>query len=173
MLRVSCQTVLFSVQPEEDADLRIALVARSGDPDLLVSSDFPNPHCARSLSGLTTCSNYTWTSSQYSSDLIVLSRDFPCSAVIPSTRVSSSCSPTDSYRPSSHRRVSIGVYGYSSSSSFTIVAGAANGLVPLPAGAPLMSSLSPAYECALRDPGSQATSPSLFFFCPTYNIYVK
>ena len=145
--------MFFAVQPEADADLRIALVARSGDPDLLVSSDFPNPHCARSSSGLTTCSNYTWSSSQYASDLIVLSRDFPCSAVIPSTRVSSSCRPQDSYRPASHRPVNIGVYGYSSSSSFTIVAGSTSGLIPLPAGAPLMSSLSPAYECALRDPG--------------------
>ena len=149
----SCQTVMFTVHPEADTDLRIALVSRSGDPDLLVSSDFPNPHCARSSSGLTTCSNYTWSSSQYSSDLIVLSRDFPCSAVIPSTRVSSACSPTNSYRPSSHRPVNIGVYGYSSSSSFTIVAGTTSGLIPLPAGVPLMSSLSPAYECTQRDPG--------------------
>lgn len=145
--------MLFVVQPDADADLRIALVARSGDPDLLVSSDFPNPHCARSSSGLTTCSNYTWASSQYSSDLIVLSRDFPCAAVIPSTRVSSSCNPADSYRPVSHRPVSIGVYGYSSSSSFTIVAGAVGGLISLPSGIPLISSLSPSYVCALRDPG--------------------
>ena len=30
-----------------DSDLRVALVATAGDPDLLVSADYPNPHCSR------------------------------------------------------------------------------------------------------------------------------
>ena len=29
------------------SDLRVALVATAGDPDLLVSADYPNPHCSR------------------------------------------------------------------------------------------------------------------------------
>ncbi len=37
----------FKFYPHADEDLHITLTARSGDPDLFVSTQFEKPHCAR------------------------------------------------------------------------------------------------------------------------------
>ena len=39
--------MLYYIRPEFNADLRITIIAKRGDPDLLVSSVYANPHCSR------------------------------------------------------------------------------------------------------------------------------
>ena len=85
---------------------RITVTARSGDPDIVASSDFEFPIGVQYR-------NYTWSSSQYSSDEIIISKDFPCKAIIPSTLVSSTCNPATSYQPGRGKPVYIGRQGNS------------------------------------------------------------
>jgi hypothetical protein len=66
-------TEYFRFIPDRDADMRVTLTARSGDPDLLISSDFDHPYCR--IEGLSHhCHNYTWVSSVFGSDQIIISR---------------------------------------------------------------------------------------------------
>jgi hypothetical protein len=92
--------------PSSSHAFRITVTARSGDPDIVASSDFEFPV------GLP-YRNYTWSSSQYSSDEIIISKDFPCKAIVPSTLVSSSCNPATSYQPGRGKPVYIGRQGNS------------------------------------------------------------
>lgn len=45
------------------------------------------------------CSNYTWGSSAYLTDQVIISRDSPCTAVMPGTKVSADCDPAHAYNP--------------------------------------------------------------------------
>ena len=51
------------------ASLQITLTARSGDPDLMASMDFPRAVC--SPGNMLSCTNYTWRSASYNSDRCV------------------------------------------------------------------------------------------------------
>lgn len=55
-------------------------------------------------------------------DQLILSRDSPCSAVMPGTSVTLDCDPEHSYNPSSGEPVYIGVYGYAAAQFTLLVA---------------------------------------------------
>lgn len=44
------QNELFKYYPQADEDLRITVTARSGDPDLFVSTQYTQPHCTAGAS---------------------------------------------------------------------------------------------------------------------------
>ena len=101
-----CRSLFALPFPPSSHASRITVTARSGDPDIVASSDFEFPE------GLPH-RNYTWASSQYSSDEIIISKDFPCKAIVPTTLVSSSCNPATSYKPGRGKPVYIGRQGNS------------------------------------------------------------
>ena len=68
------------------------------------------------------CGNYTWSSRNYMTDQLILSRDSPCSAVMPGTSVAAECDPEHSYNPSSGEPIYIGVYGYAAAQFTLLVA---------------------------------------------------
>ena len=154
-------TEFFRFIPEEDTDMRITVTARSGDPDLFVSSDFEYPRCDRGGSSqIFNCNNYTWSSRLYSSDQIIISRDFPCEAVLSSTVVSKTCNSSRSYQPRKHKAVNIGVYGYYMNTAFTLLASHVGGHSQLTAGVGMMSTASQTFECSERDADSGICLPS-------------
>ena len=154
-------TEFFRFIPDEDTDMRITVTARSGDPDLFVSSDFEYPRCDRGGSSqIFNCNNYTWSSRLYSSDQIIISRDFPCEAVLSSTVVSKTCNSSTSYQPGKHKAVNIGVYGYYMNTAFTVLASPVGGHSQLTAGVGMMSTASPTFECSERDRDSGVCLPS-------------
>ena len=61
----------------------------------------------------TKCSNYTWSSRNYLTDQIIISRDYPCTAMLPSIYIAPDCDPLLSYQPATGSPVYIGVFGYS------------------------------------------------------------
>ena len=154
-------TEFFRFIPEGNTDMRISLTARSGDPDMLVSSDFEFPRCNRGGdSQIFNCTNYTWLSRQYSSDQIIISRDYPCEAVLSSTEVSSTCNSSTSYQPDKHKAVNIGVYGYYKNTVFTIMASPVGSHSQLTAGTAMESTAFPTFECSQRDTDSGTCLPS-------------
>ncbi len=69
------RTEFFQFYPDDDEDIGISVTARSGDPDLLVSSYYANPNCVAGVSTYDVrCSNYTWISRMYSTDQIIISK---------------------------------------------------------------------------------------------------
>ncbi len=72
----------------------------------------------------------------------MLSRDYPCSAVIPSTYVSPDCNEDDAFVPSNGQPVYIDVYGYQAA-KFTILVAPVGSTIQLLAGKPQISSTSP------------------------------
>ena len=139
-------TEYFRFIPQTDTDISITLTARSGDPDMLVSSDFEFPHCVGRV-----CSNYTWASTSYSSDQIILSKDYPCQAVLPSTSVSKTCNVSTSYQPGKHKAINIGVFGYYKNTVFSILVTPVGEHYQLTEGVSVTSSASVAFECPVRD----------------------
>lgn len=85
----------------------------------------------------------------YSTDQIIISRDFPCSKILPTTVIAASCDPDTAFVSGAHSPVYVTVYGYMAS-KFTIMAasvGATNQLLP---GQPQLSSTSPGFICSDR-----------------------
>ena len=52
------------------------------------------------------CSNYTWASRNYMTDQIIISRDSPCTAVMPGTMIGPDCDPAKAYNPASGESLS-------------------------------------------------------------------
>jgi hypothetical protein len=103
------QNELFKYYPQEDEDLRITVTARSGDPDLFVTTQHTQPRCIPGDSYWSLqCGNFTWSSRMFSTDQIILSRDLPCSPVVPSTYVDPSCNEDNAFLPSTGKPVYIG-----------------------------------------------------------------
>jgi hypothetical protein len=81
-------------------DVRVAVTALSGDPDILASTTHPRPVCVKPQGGtggeggaLFACSNYTWIAQTYQNDEMVILHDLPCEEV-GNTKVNASlCSP--------------------------------------------------------------------------------
>lgn len=72
--------------------LSLSFIARTGDPDLFISATDPNPHCRPGASNFQViCTNYTWSSRMFYTDQIVISRDVPCTPVLPTTYIVPSC----------------------------------------------------------------------------------
>lgn len=150
----------FRFYPSAEEDLRISVTARSGDPDLYVTTSEPLPVCVQQANGYSIiCSNYTWSSRMYSTDQIALSKDFPCSAVIASTYISPTCDPLTAYEPGKGLPITIGVYGYKDS-QFTILAVPTGRAVTLLAGQPQLSLTEPGFVCSNRSEASGACLPS-------------
>lgn len=140
-------TQVFRYYLSEITDLQVSLTATAGDPDLIVSAGNPHPAC---VMGDTfyhiNCYNYTWSSASYSNDQIVISKDFPCKSVLPTTLIRD-CKPELYHAGTS---VYIGVYGYMSS-RFTILATPRGQHVKLLPGKPQSSTTASGYICALRN----------------------
>lgn len=152
-------TEYFRFIPEGDTDMRVTLTARSGDPDLLISSDFDHPYCT--VDNLAPrFYNYTWISNKFGSDQIIISRDLPCESVLPSTSVDLSTCTSSSYQPASHKPLNIGVYGYLKSTVFSILATPVGARSQLTDGVSMLSTLSSSYECSDRDDDSGECLPS-------------
>lgn len=99
-------------------DLQISISATSGDPDLFISLGGFYPQCTPSASGFSIyCQNWTWSSTSYVTDQVIISQDYPCDAVMPGTHVSGDCQPRDFHAGEVH----IGVYGYSDSKFHVMV----------------------------------------------------
>jgi hypothetical protein len=149
---------VFQLYPSPYDDLRITVTARTGDPDLFISSSDIMPHCHVGDSPWeVSCANYTWSSGMYSTDQIIISRDFPCSKILPSTVIAASCNPDTAFAPGAHSPVYVTVYGYMAS-KFTIMGasvGATNQLLP---GQPQLSSTSPGFICSDRSATTGACS---------------
>lgn len=93
-------------------DLQVSISATSGDPDLFISLGDYYPQCSLSKGGYSVfCKNWTWASTTYATDQVVLSQDYPCDAIMPGTYVTGSCLPRDFHAGEVH----IGVYGYTDS----------------------------------------------------------
>eukprot|EP00981_Chlorochromonas_danica_P002257 scaffold437_cov168-Ochromonas_danica.AAC.74 len=154
------QNELFQFYPDSLEDLHITLTARSGDPDLLVSSQYSNPHCVPgSTPWQVHCSNFTWTSRSAASDQIIISYDSPCSAILPNTFVDPSCDPLMAYRPAAYAPVFITVYGYSAA-RFTLVVSPVGGTVSLLPGVPQVARTTSAFICSQRNEDTDVCLPA-------------
>lgn len=105
-------------------DVRVAVTALSGDPDILASTLHPRPACVRppgSSEGETgtasyVCGNYTWMAQTYQSDELVILHDLPCEEV-GNTRVNTSaCAP---YMLSPGHSLYVGVFAYDNTADTT------------------------------------------------------
>lgn len=138
-------TALFKYYISKPTDLLISLMAREGDPDLVVSMVHNRPGCFKNSYGNVMCSNFTWRSSSTSTDQIVISRDSPCTAVVPGTVIAAGCQ-TSSFGTGN---IYIGVFGYEFS-KFTLMVSPVGGHIQLLAGVPQLAVTSPGYVCASR-----------------------
>jgi hypothetical protein len=145
-------TALFRYYIAKPTDLQISLMAREGDPDLVVSMTHEKPGCIVNSYGNVLCSNFTWRSSSTSTDQIVISRDSPCAVVVGGTIVGADCKPSSFTAPG---YVYIGVFGYEFS-KFTLLVSPLGGRITLLAGVPQLAVTSPSYVCERRfaDSGS-------------------
>ena len=136
-----------------DADVRVTATAILGDPDILISPGLTQngqfPACHQSRNDLMrVCGNYTWMSSDFSSDEITVSHNTPCVPTTSSVIVASSCDPRRSFHQGSWY---IGVYGYSGISQFSILAAYVGGHVTLVSGQPQDGMTSVANVCTIRN----------------------
>lgn len=145
------QTMYFDYYSMEQQNLQISVTARSGDPDLLVSFMHERPVCTASPSSYydVTCSNYTWMSRKYSTDVIIISQDLPCEPINPSTVVSPDCDLDPGTGLDPYRSLHIGVYGYREA-KFSITAVPSGMHVRLVSGVPQLASTASAYDCTAR-----------------------
>jgi len=81
-------------------DVRVAVTALSGDPDVLASTTHSRPACVRSQEGTDeegvasfACGNYTWIAQTYQNDELVILHDLPCAEVGNTNVNASACSP--------------------------------------------------------------------------------
>jgi hypothetical protein len=93
------------------------------------------------------CGNYTWRSAMFSSDVVVISKDLPCSAVLETTYVSPTCEAT---RSKANGIFFIGVYGYQDS-RFSLLVTPSGAHIALMAGKPLHTATTLGYICPVRD----------------------
>lgn len=138
-------TALFRYYVSKPTDLQISLMSREGDPDLIVSMTHKKPGCQANDHGNVLCSNFTWRSSSTSADQIVISRDSPCSVVIPGTVINEGCKASSfgiGY-------IYVGVFGYEFS-KFTLLVSHVGGHIQLLAGVPQLATTSPGYVCSFR-----------------------
>jgi hypothetical protein len=84
----------FSFYRSEVEDLQLTLTALAGEPVMLVSNNKWFPVCGDNQYHQLTCGNYTWAASKGDVQQIVISKDFPCRAIVPGTRVMH-CHPGD------------------------------------------------------------------------------
>lgn len=90
----------------------------------------------------TKCSNYTWSSRNYMTDQIIISRDYPCTAMLPSIYITPDCDPLVSYQPATGSPVYIGVFGYSVA-KFSLLVSPVGQQVQLLAGMKVARSIDP------------------------------
>jgi hypothetical protein len=96
------------------------------------------------------CTNFTWSSRNYQTDQVIISRDAPCTAVMPGTSVeSAACDPATSFQPGTGQPIYIGIYGYAST-QFTILVAPVGQSVQLLAGQPQLSRTSLGFICTSR-----------------------
>jgi hypothetical protein len=135
----------------EPVDIQVTITALSGDPDLFISerAGDQGPTCLvdQDMYWRVKCVNYTWYSTSYSTDQIIISKDLPCSPVMPGTSIRTDCDPS-LYGTSPLR---IGVYGYSTSRFMITTSIRGEHLTLLP-GKPQLSITSPAVVCSNRNP---------------------
>lgn len=95
----------------------------------------------------------------FSTDQIILSRDYPCSSVLPTTLVQPTCDPLNAFTTGSRLPVFLNIYGYQAS-KFTILGAAVGQHSSLLPGQPQLSSTSPGYICSDRSEATGACLPS-------------
>ena len=145
---------LFTYFINQYADVQVSIAAVSGDPDLFISSEhIPQCHAQNYYS--VKCSNYTWSSTAYSTDQVIISKDVPCAVLMPGTHVSPDCTETAFHMGALH----IGVYGYSTS-RFVIMATPRGGHITLLSGKPQLAYTSLGFVCNDRDQENGACQPS-------------
>eukprot|EP01038_Epipyxis_sp_PR26KG_P008213 gene8213-11113_t len=149
------QNELFQFIPNNfGEDVRVVLTARSGDPDLLVSSVYSNPHCDVDPSNnQIKCSNFTWGSFLYSTDQIIISQDHPCDKQLSSTYINPLCNPDTAFKPG--QPIYIDIFGFKSA-KFSIMASSVGEKIQLLAGQPQLSSTAPSYICSDRSKSTGA-----------------
>lgn len=113
-----------------------------------MSRHHSRPQCSVSPDNVwqSICSNYTYAARSYSTDQILISKDFPCQAMISGTSVKD----CDTSEDTSGEPVYIGVFGYTAS-RFTITVSPSGGIQTLVTGRPQPSFTSPGYDCSSRD----------------------
>lgn len=84
-------------------------------------------------------------------DQIIISRDYPCEAVLPSTYVTSDCDPNVPLLADAQNPVYIGVYGYKAS-KYSILSAHVGQQIQLLTGMPQLSSTAPSFICDKRSP---------------------
>jgi hypothetical protein len=142
---------LFTYYISQYEDVQVSISAISGDPDLFVSST-QVPVCDATTSYYSVkCSNYTWSSTSYSTDQIIISKDLPCNVIMPGTHVAPGCTEAVFHLG----KLNIGVYGFSTS-RFMIMATPRGGHVTLFSGKPQLSYTSLGYVCSDRDKSNGA-----------------
>jgi hypothetical protein len=146
---------------DEIEDVQITLSARTGDPDLFVTCDSNPKHLpvCENNGFYATCTNYTWSSSMFQTDQIIISSDEPCSSVVASTHINPSCNPATSYQPGRGFPIKIGVYGFKES-KFSVMIAATGQRVQLLAGQPQLGTTSLGFICSERSSQNGACLPS-------------
>ena len=139
-------------------DLQVSISATSGDPDLFISLGDFYPMCTlQPHSTSVFCKNWTWSSTTYATDQVIISQDYPCSAIMPGTYVTGSCSSKDFHAGEVH----IGVYGYTDSKFHVMVSPRGQHIQLLP-GHRQLAYTAPGFICPVRtENGACATSGSV------------
>mmetsp|Transcript_3149 Transcript_3149/g.4876 ORF Transcript_3149/g.4876 Transcript_3149/m.4876 type:complete len:2519 (-) Transcript_3149:278-7834(-) len=138
----------FTYYMDPDVDIQVSISAVSGDPDIFLSTALPPPVCYSSAAYWhVSCYNYTWSSTSYTTDQVVISKDYPCSAIMPGTHVVDSCNPATVL---SSGILHVGVYGYSTS-RFLIMATRRGGHITLLPGKPQLAYTGPGFVCSSRN----------------------
>jgi hypothetical protein len=166
------QFIFYLNENDASADTQITITALSGDPDLFISEGVSEPVCQAdpTMYWRILCSNFTWASTTYSTDQIVISKDLPCSAIMPGTTIKNTCNP-NLYGIGPLR---IGVFGYATS-RFMIMASIRGQHLTLLPGTPQLSITSPSIICSTRNPENgvcvnSASSTSVFAAYFTYSV---
>lgn len=97
---------LFTFYLSEVEDLQLTMTVLAGEPAMLVSENKWFPACSENRYHQLICENYTWAASKGDSQQIVISKDFPCRAIVSGTRILN-CHPEDFKVGEIH----IGVFG--------------------------------------------------------------
>ena len=154
-------TVFFRFPIQEPGDIQISLTARSGDPDLIVSSTNERPYCTTNdLEWWSVqCYNQTWSSRVFSTDQIIISQDFPCKPFLASTKIDKSCDPLNMPMKSLY----IGVFGFQSA-KFIIMATILGKRIQLLPGRPQPAATTKGFVCSPRvdDTGACVTKNSKY-----------
>lgn len=85
----------------------------------------------------------------YSTDQIIISRDFPCTRVLPATYIAPTCDPDTAFVAGRHNPVFVTVYGYMAS-KFSVMGAAVGQSTQLLPGQPQLSTTSVGFICSDR-----------------------